>query len=92
MKDYKDTLLMGKTNFEMRGNLGQKEPLIQEKWNQENRSACRRSNPGSWMYDRLWKQCKSRRWKHGCPDGYSEDGGKHLHGKAGKRFGRELYG
>ena len=36
MKDYKDTLLMGKTNFEMRGNLGQKEPLIQEKWNQNH--------------------------------------------------------
>lgn len=27
---------MGKTNFEMRGNLGQKEPLIQEKWNQNH--------------------------------------------------------
>lgn len=34
MKDYKDTLLMGKTEFEMRGNLGQKEPLIQQKWNE----------------------------------------------------------
>ena len=32
MKDYKDTLLMGKTGFEMRGNLGNKEPLIQKKW------------------------------------------------------------
>ncbi|MDF2700840.1 MAG: ileS [Haloplasmataceae bacterium] len=33
-KDYKDTLLMMKTNFEMRGNLPQKEPLVQQKWNE----------------------------------------------------------
>ncbi len=32
MKDYKDTLFMGKTNFEMRGNLANKEPALQEKW------------------------------------------------------------
>ncbi len=32
MKDFKDTLLMGKTDFEMRGNLGNKEPLFQKKW------------------------------------------------------------
>ncbi len=32
MKDYKDTLFMGKTEFEMRGNLANKEPKIQEKW------------------------------------------------------------
>ena len=32
MKDYKDTLYMGKTSFEMRGNLTNKEPLIQKKW------------------------------------------------------------
>ena len=32
MKDYKDTLFMGKTNFEMRGNLSNEEPLIQKKW------------------------------------------------------------
>lgn len=32
MKDYKDTLFMGKTTFEMRGNLANKEPLIQKKW------------------------------------------------------------
>ncbi len=30
--DYKDTLFMGKTEFEMRGNLTNKEPKIQEKW------------------------------------------------------------
>ncbi len=30
--DYKDTLFMGKTDFEMRGNLNNKEPKIQEKW------------------------------------------------------------
>lgn len=33
MMEYKDTLFMGKTTFEMRGNLGNKEPMIQEKWN-----------------------------------------------------------
>ncbi|MBQ2213340.1 MAG: isoleucine--tRNA ligase, partial [Erysipelotrichaceae bacterium] len=30
--DYKDTLLMPNTSFEMRGNLPKKEPGIQEKW------------------------------------------------------------
>lgn len=30
--DYKDTLFMGKTEFEMRGNLSSKEPNIQKKW------------------------------------------------------------
>ena len=34
--DYKDTLLMNKSNFEMRGNLNQKEPLLVEKWKNEN--------------------------------------------------------
>ena len=33
--DYKDTLLMLKTNFEMRGNLAQKEPVLVEKWKAE---------------------------------------------------------
>ena len=33
MKDYKNTLFMPKTPFEMRGNLGQREPLFQKKWN-----------------------------------------------------------
>ena len=32
MKDYKDTLLMIKTDFPMRGNLGVNELPIQEKW------------------------------------------------------------
>ncbi len=30
--DYKDTLLMPNTSFEMRGNLPKKEPTIQQKW------------------------------------------------------------
>lgn len=34
--DYKDTLLMPKTGFEMRGNLGVREPLFQTKW-EENK-------------------------------------------------------
>ena len=32
MKDYKETLYMGTTSFEMRGNLNNKEPNIQKKW------------------------------------------------------------
>ena len=34
--DFKDTLLMPKTEFEMRGNLPKKEPGILEKWENEN--------------------------------------------------------
>lgn len=34
--DYKDTLLMNKSNFEMRGNLNQKEPVLVEEWKKEN--------------------------------------------------------
>lgn len=34
--DYKTTLLMNKSNFEMRGNLNQKEPALVEKWKNEN--------------------------------------------------------
>lgn len=33
--DFKDTLLLPKTDFEMRGNLNVKEPLIQAKWDEE---------------------------------------------------------
>ncbi len=33
-KSYKDTLNMPKTDFPMRGNLGNKEPVIQAKWNE----------------------------------------------------------
>ncbi|MCR5309141.1 MAG: isoleucine--tRNA ligase [Bacilli bacterium] len=33
--DYKNTLLMNKSNFEMRGNLAVKEPILVEKWKQE---------------------------------------------------------
>jgi len=34
--DYKDTLLMPKTDFPMRGGLPNKEPQIQEKWNEQD--------------------------------------------------------
>ncbi len=34
--DYKDTLHMPKTDFEMRGNLAQKEPTILEKWEKDD--------------------------------------------------------
>lgn len=36
MKDYKDTLQMPKTEFEMRGNLTQKEPNIRVLWEKQN--------------------------------------------------------
>lgn len=35
-KDYKDTLLLPKTDFPMRGNLGKKEPEMQAHWNEIN--------------------------------------------------------
>jgi len=34
--DYKQSLLMGKSNFEMRGNLNQKEPVLVKAWQDEN--------------------------------------------------------
>ncbi len=34
--EYKDTLLMPKTEFEMRGNLNKKEPFLQERWHKED--------------------------------------------------------
>lgn len=34
--ELKDTLLMGKSGFEMRGNLSQKEPLLIEKWTKDD--------------------------------------------------------
>ena len=33
--EIKQTLLMGKTNFEMKGNLAQKEPVILAKWQED---------------------------------------------------------
>ena len=35
MKDYKDTLFMGSTSFEMRGNLTNKEPGVLERWEKD---------------------------------------------------------
>ena len=34
--ELKNTLLMPKTNFEMRGNLNVKEPVLVEKWQNEH--------------------------------------------------------
>ena len=34
--EYKDTIFLPKTSFEMRGNLPKKEPLILEEWNKQN--------------------------------------------------------
>ena len=34
--DYKDTLLMPKTEFPMRGNLPKKEPEIQARWEEQD--------------------------------------------------------
>lgn len=35
-KNFKDTLLIPKTDFPMRGNLGKKEPVMQEAWREED--------------------------------------------------------
>lgn len=42
--EYKDTLLMPKTAFEMRGKLPSKEPLIQQRWQEED------------LYEKMLKQ------------------------------------
>lgn len=34
--ELKETLLMGKTSFEMRGNLSNKEPLMLKKWQEDH--------------------------------------------------------
>jgi len=34
--DYKDSLLMNKSNFEMRGNLPSKEPVLVKEWQDKN--------------------------------------------------------
>ncbi|MFD1038062.1 isoleucine--tRNA ligase [Virgibacillus byunsanensis] len=46
--DYKDTLLMPKTDFPMRGNLPNKEPLRQEKWDETN------------LYEKVQKRTEGR--------------------------------
>ncbi|MEH7117849.1 isoleucine--tRNA ligase [Neobacillus vireti] len=46
--EYKDTLLMPKTEFPMRGNLPQREPEIQEKWEEMN------------IYQRVQERTKGR--------------------------------
>ena len=35
-KNFKDTLLIPKTDFPMRGNLGKKEPVMQESWREDD--------------------------------------------------------
>lgn len=47
--ELKDTLLMGKTNFEMRGNLPNKEPLFLTRWEEDQ------------VYDRLMEKNKGNR-------------------------------
>lgn len=47
--ELKDTLLMGKTNFEMRGNLPNKEPLFLKRWEEDQ------------VYDRLMEKNKGNR-------------------------------
>lgn len=46
--NYKDTLLMPKTDFEMRGNLPKKEPGYVSRWQEAN------------MYEKVIKQMKVR--------------------------------
>lgn len=46
--DYKDTLHMPKTGFEMRGNLTKKEPKYQKRWQEEQ------------LYDKMLARAKTR--------------------------------
>ena len=47
--DYKDTLLMPKTDFPMRGGLPNKEPQIQQKWKEQD------------LYQKILKKMKAIR-------------------------------
>jgi len=50
-KNFKDTLLMGVTDFPMRGNLGQNEPIIQERWESSHLyDLLRKKNEGRPLY------------------------------------------
>lgn len=50
-KNYKDTLLMGVTDFPMRGNLGQNEPSIQARWEEDHLyDLLRKKNEGRPLY------------------------------------------
>ena len=40
MVEYKETLLMPKTDFPMRGNLPVNEPKMQDKWNEMDINKC----------------------------------------------------
>ena len=55
MKNYKDTLLMMQTEFPMRGDLGKKEPGIQEAWEQmhlyEKALKQNEGNPAFYLHD-----------------------------------------
>jgi len=46
--DYKDTLLMGKTDFQMKGNLPENEKLQRVKWDEMN------------LYERIREKNKGR--------------------------------
>ena len=48
--DYKDTLLMPKTEFPMRGNLPKREPEIQQKWEEMD------------IYRKVQERTKGRRY------------------------------
>lgn len=48
--EYKDTLLMPKTDFPMRGNLPNKEPEWQAKWEEENYMRRFKKNAGRKAY------------------------------------------
>jgi len=55
MSDYKASLLLPKTDFPMRGNLGNNEPKIQEQWNNQDlydkRLAKNKANPPYVLHD-----------------------------------------
>ncbi len=49
MKEYKETLLMPKTDFQMRGNLGKREVEMQENWKKDN------------LYDKILEKNKDKK-------------------------------
>ena len=56
--DFKDTLLMPKTEFEMRGNLPTKEPALVEKWKNEDNFAQYASKQETPM--KKWAEVKTK--------------------------------
>jgi len=61
MADYKQTLNLPKTDFEMRGGLAQKEPKMLESWDKRDLFNILYGTPPMYMFDRKrWAEQKER--------------------------------